>query len=337
MAEIPYGGAPGGAPLRAGNLVNYAGAFVSLALVVGVSVWGYRLLVRDVSGVPVVRAMEGPMRSAPDNPGGEIALHTGLSVNAVQAQGGVAALQDTLTLAPTQPFLPLEDLEVAPVTQTPEVSQADPLGVAVPEIEADLAALDAPEIMPIDPDRPLTVEDVLALADLIAAGAAPMSDRAEGEDVPVRVSVADVVSDVTEAAPATPAVIAVSVPGVSRSLRPLTRPTSGFPAPVITPVVATAPDSEPAAGNEAVIPAGTKLVQLGAFDSADIAASEWTRLSSSFGDYMDGKERLIQRAQSGGRTFYRLRAMGFADLSEARRFCSALMAEDAACIPVVVR
>ncbi len=332
MAENPYGGAPGGAPLRAGNLVNYAGAFVSLALVAGVGVWGYKLLVRDVTGVPVVRAMEGPMRSAPDNPGGEIALHTGLSVNAVQAQGGVAAPQDTLTLAPTQPSLPLEDLEVAPVAQTPEVSPADPLGV-----ESDVAALDAPQTTPIDPDRPLTVEEVLALADLIAAGAAPMSDLAEGEDVPVLVSVADVVSDVAEAAPATPAVIAASVPGVSRSLRPLTRPASGFPAPVITPVVATAPDSAPAAVNEAVIPAGTKLVQLGAFDSADIAASEWTRLSSSFGDYMDGKERLIQRAQSGGRTFYRLRAMGFADLSDARRFCSALMAEDAACIPVVVR
>ncbi|MFT5743785.1 MAG: hypothetical protein ACI86S_001859 [Paracoccaceae bacterium] len=332
MAEIPFGGAPGGAPLRAGNLVNYAGAFVSLALVAGVGVWGYKLLVRDVTGVPVVRAMEGPMRSAPDNPGGEIALHTGLAVNAVQAQGGVAAPQDTLTLAPTQPSLPLEDLEVAPVAQTPEVSPADPLGV-----EADVAALDTPQTTPIDPDRPLTVEEVLALADLIAAGAAPLSDLAEGEDVPVLVSVADVVSDVAEAASATPAVIAASVPGVSRSLRPLTRPASGFPAPVITPVVATAPDSAPAAVNEAVIPAGTKLVQLGAFDSADIAASEWTRLSSSFGDYMDGKERLIQRAQSGGRTFYRLRAMGFADLSDARRFCSALMAEDAACIPVVVR
>ena len=56
-----------------------------------------------------------------------------------------------------------------------------------------------------------------------------------------------------------------------------------------------------------------------------------------FAEFMDGREHLIQEAASGGRAFFRLRATGFADLDEARRFCSALVAEDAACIPVVVR
>ncbi len=46
---------------------------------------------------------------------------------------------------------------------------------------------------------------------------------------------------------------------------------------------------------------------------------------------------MIQKAESGGRTFYRLRAMGFADLSDARRFCSALVAGNADCIPVTTR
>ncbi len=49
------------------------------------------------------------------------------------------------------------------------------------------------------------------------------------------------------------------------------------------------------------------------------------------------KSRVVQTAQSGGRTFYRLRASGFADEGEARRFCSALLAEDTACIPVALR
>ena len=82
------------------------------------------------------------------------------------------------------------------------------------------------------------------------------------------------------------------------------------------------------------IPAGTRLSQLGAFDSPEVARKEWDRLSARFGDYMDGKQRVIQKAQSGGRTFYRLRAIGFADLNDARRFCSALVAERADCIPV---
>jgi hypothetical protein len=76
-------------------------------------------------------------------------------------------------------------------------------------------------------------------------------------------------------------------------------------------------------------------VQLGAFDSAEVAGREWERLVTKFGEYMDGKERVIQRAESGGRVFYRLRAMGFADLSDSRRFCAALVAERADCIPVV--
>ena len=41
------------------NLTNFAGAAVSLALIAGVSVWGYKLVMRDVSGIPVVRAAEG--------------------------------------------------------------------------------------------------------------------------------------------------------------------------------------------------------------------------------------------------------------------------------------
>jgi hypothetical protein len=85
------------------------------------------------------------------------------------------------------------------------------------------------------------------------------------------------------------------------------------------------------------LPEGTKLVQLGAFDSPEIAAREWTRVAGRFGEFMGGKSRVIQEAESGGRTFYRLRAQGFADLSEARRFCAALVAEDAPCIPVVAR
>ena len=46
---------------------------------------------------------------------------------------------------------------------------------------------------------------------------------------------------------------------------------------------------------------------------------------------------MIQEAESGGRTFYRLRALGFDDLSDARRFCSVLVAENADCIPVTAR
>ena len=97
------------------NMVNAAGAIVSLALIVGVGVWGYKLLVRDVTGIPVVEAIDGPMREAPTDPGGTIANHIGLSVNEVAAEGVAAAAQDTVLLAPAK-------LTLMPVIWSPQSS-----------------------------------------------------------------------------------------------------------------------------------------------------------------------------------------------------------------------
>ena len=52
---------------------------------------------------------------------------------------------------------------------------------------------------------------------------------------------------------------------------------------------------------------------------------------------MAGKGLVLQPAESGGRTFYRLRATGFEDEDDARRFCAAFVAQSATCIPVPQR
>jgi hypothetical protein len=328
-----------------GNVVTLAGAALSLTLAVGVAVWGYKILMRDVTGVPVVRAMQDEMRVAPENPGGEIAAHTGLAVNAVPAEGGAAAPEDKLVLAPVEVPLQDEDLAVAPAEAE---TAADPAGETVADGAAAPATADAPEPRPADatparitpasadateaaPTRDsLNAEEVLALADDIAADTAPLSDLPEGEDAPVQLAVNGVSrTDVVDP----------GVPGVANSLRPRVRPASLAPAPESTQTDSAqdAPDAPAAPTLTGPLPEGTKLVQLGAFDSPEIAAREWTRVAGRFGDFMGGKSRVIQEAESGGRTFYRLRAQGFSDLSEARRFCAALVAEDAPCIPVVVR
>jgi cell division protein FtsN len=81
---------------------------------------------------------------------------------------------------------------------------------------------------------------------------------------------------------------------------------------------------------------GTDLVQLGAFSSPALAAEEWARLESRFGALMNGRERVVQVSTQSSGTWYRLRASGFADRDDARRFCAALQAEGAECIAVVV-
>ncbi len=340
------------------------GGVLSLALVGLIGVWGYKVVLREVLGVPVVTAEAGPMRVEPADPGGVITADAGLSVNAVAADGTAAPPSDVLTLAPPTAGLAPEDLEVAHDAEAGEVlpRSAEPAPVeaaraaiaeaqeaAAPSV-ATAAAAEAPvsaapaqatltaALLPAD--RTMTPEEVLAFADSIAAGAEPLQPLAEA--APAETS-AETPAE-TPIAPATTRVPA-DVPGVAVSLRPPPRPAAPAAGAVgrVEGVTLTAAQA-PAAAEEAEavaltasVPTGTNLVQLGAFDSPEIAAAEWERLQGPFGEFLDGKERVIQEAESGGRTFFRLRAMGFEDLAAARRLCAALVAEDAGCIPVVVQ
>jgi len=261
------------------------GALMSLALVIGMVVWGVQTLTRDVSGIPVVRAAKGPVRVQPEDPGGAKVRNQGFAVNDVAADGTAAAPADTLILAPE----PLDlSFETVPV-----------------EAEAERAA----------PQTVESEEDMMALAESIAADIEPLEQ-------------------VQPAAMEAPS--ATVTGGLGKSLRPKLRPGLAAAVEPSTPPVELASGAVRDV-DAATIPVGTRLAQLGAFKTEEIARKEWTRLEVKFGDYLEGKERVIQKAESGGRTFYRLRAMGFADLGDARRFCSALVAERAECIPVVTR
>ncbi|NCQ23811.1 MAG: SPOR domain-containing protein [Rhodobacteraceae bacterium CG17_big_fil_post_rev_8_21_14_2_50_63_15] len=287
------------------RFTHIAGATLSLALIAGIGVWGYRLILRDVSGVPVVRAIEGPMRVQPEDPGGSATDHQGLSVNAIAADGVAADPADRLILAPPPLELSLEDVPhgAAPAKvsdATPRAEAGDP--APEPEAERMLKVAAVP------------AED--AADDLDADAGADLSSKDPGFVQPTPVT-----------------------GGLGQSLRPRPRPEMSGTLPE---AVARAVASAQSAGGVTEIdperiPAGTRLAQLGAFDSPEVARAEWDRLSVKFQDYLDGKQRVVQRAESGGRTFYRLRVMGFADLSDARRFCSAMVAERAECIPVVAR
>ena len=295
------------------NLTNMVAAGLSVALIVGVGVWGYKLMVRDVTGLPVVKAISGEMRVLPDNPGGELALNQGLAVNEVAAAGTAAAPTDTLVLAPKPVALAVEDTPVSAQVVAP-VQQPAPLDLSAPI--ADLDGLVSSQTATDTPEAG-SVEDLIRQ---LTQGADPINN----------VSGAKVVSAVTNVTYET----TIQAAGLRRSLRPLLRPDSA-PAvviPVSAPAKATVTDVDPTS-----VPAGTRLVQLGAFDSAEVARSQWDKIEGRFGDFLQGKSRIVQKANSGGRTFYRLRAMGFSDLSDARRFCSALLAENADCIPVVTR
>lgn len=304
-------GAPGPARL-ARRYVNLAGAVTSLALVAGLGYWGYKLAVRDVQGVPVIQALDGPMRVSPENPGGEIIDYQGLAVNDVAAVGAAAPMPDVLVLAPRP--IELSDEDMAGLAGAASVNPS--LVAARVPGETDLALAAAP---PAESASPTEVAIDAALAE--ALGEAPVED-----DVLVEAPVVDLANP----EPAPEGAITVS------------------PRPKVRPAVAAAANAG-AATSEAIavtasievdpatIPAGTRLVQFGAFDSADDARAEWVRLQGQFGELMADKRLVLQPAESGGRTFYRLRALGFEDEADARRFCTAFVAKATICIPVPQR
>ncbi len=340
MAEIPMGahGAPKGESSNAALLVNRAGMFVSLALVVGTGVWGFQILSRDVSGVPVVRALEGPMRIQPDDPGGRQAGHQGLMVNQVAADGSAAGPADQVIVAPP----PISLTERDRVSGTPVVVQPTESPSAVPRLvetekltevvaRAPSAPIVAPE--PLDVSKPLSVEE---LANQLSAGAKPLETIEVDEVKPIQVALSEPEPAVEEVAGAPKREIKG---GLKRSLRPVLRPAS-LPTKAQGTQVASIDAAVQGALQEVdaeTIPAGTRLVQLGAYASPEIARAEWDKLQQRFDTYLGDKSRVIEKASSGGRVFYRLRAMGFETVSDARRLCSALKAENADCIPVTTR
>ncbi len=293
---------------RAGTLTrltNLAGAAVSLALVVGIGVWGYKLLVRDVSGIPLVRAVAGEMRVRPENPGGQLAEHQGLSVNTIAAIGEAEKPADQVKLAPEQIYLTEED---------------QPMPAFDNDSDEDLPMDGNPRVDVAGAIDSGSVEDLVAQ---LTNGVAPLEDF-DSETVPVLASVS--IQDVPQV---------LSGDGMRTSLRPTIRPRSArAAAPAAVTLAAATSASEI---DSSSLPAGTRLVQLGAFDSPEIARAQWGKLNARFGPYLEGKNRIVQEARSGGRTFYRLRAQGFEDIADARRFCSSLLAESVDCIPVVTR
>ncbi|MCF1710061.1 SPOR domain-containing protein [Tabrizicola sp. J26] len=325
------------APGRMQSYVNIAGALTSLALVIGLGVWGYKLAVRDVSGIPVVRAMAGPMRIAPQEPGGEIAAHVGLSVNEIAAEGGAAPLPERMVLAPKPLDLAAEDASGEMLAAKGSAAPADaatPVLASLPRAPStDGSVAPLVPLVPVEQVTETPAIDEGALPD-VETTAAPVNDTPTETDSAVALEDA-VNGALAEALGTVDTASVADTSGVSASIRPQRRPEGDGSAEA-------ASNQHEAAQVTAVIDVasitpGSRLVQLGAFDDEAGAKAEWVKLQELFGDLIAPKSMVLQTATAGGRTFVRLRAYGFDDDADARRFCAALLAENATCIPVVQR
>ncbi|MBD0864895.1 MAG: SPOR domain-containing protein, partial [Rhodobacteraceae bacterium] len=216
------------------KVTNLVAAAVSLLLIIGVGVWSYKLIMRDVRGIPIVRAVEGPMRVQPEHPGGQPVDHQGLAVNEVVAQGTVAVPADRLILAP-RPVLLLDEDQPS--------EQLDKVTVATNFL---------PDTQAVDPAEAVIISNTIPVvfhSGSIGASVDALSNGVASLDPP----------------PGTKPHIVVEGLGHKQSVRPLARPAS-----LVKPVFARTVEV-PAATLEVeptTLPAGTNLIQLGTYDSA---------------------------------------------------------------------
>ena len=286
------------------NMIFYwTGAALSLFLLAGAIGWSYQLIVRDVNQIPIVRAQLGPLRVAPDNPGGLTAANQGLSVTQL-AVNEKPLLSNEIYLAPAAEILNEENLALK-VKEEYESNKVDG-AFEIKEVNAENSM--NLEALPDKKEVDSRSNDVGVLSK------AAFSQK--------KIEIENAVS------------LALSItndPDKSLSwLRPKIRPVGFYRNDNIT--------EDQIVSNEPMpkLPIGSAVVQLGAFDSKSLAESEWQRFEKILGSILIPKKMVIQKAESGGKIFYRLRASGFSDISDARQFCTAI-SDKVACIPVVTR
>lgn len=286
------------------NMIFYwTGAALSLFLLAGAIGWSYQLIVRDVNQIPIVRAQLGPLRVAPDNPGGLTAANQGLSVTQL-AVNEKPLLSNEIYLAPAAEILNEENLALK-VKEEYESNKVDG-AFEIKEVNAENSM--NLEALPDQKEVDIRSNDVGVLSK------AAFSQK--------KIEIENAVS------------LALSItnePDKSLSwLRPKIRPVGFYRNGNIT--------EDQIVSNEPMpkLPIGSAVVQLGAFDSKSLAESEWQRFEKILGSILIPKKMVVQKAESGGKIFYRLRASGFSDISDARQFCTAI-SDKVACIPVVTR
>ena len=286
------------------NMIFYwTGAALSLSLLAGAIGWSYQLIVRDINQIPIVRAQLGPLRVAPDDPGGLTAANQGLSVTQL-AVNEKPLLSNEIHLAPAAEILNAEHLALQ-VTEHVK-SNTDDETFEIKEVNAE-NGINLKEVFnEIEVDNSSKNEVVLSKV-------AFSQKKIEIENaVSLALSITD---DPVDS-------LTLLRPKIRPMISRLNNKTTG----------------DQLVNNELIskLPIGSAVVQLGAFENKNLAKSEWQRFEKLLGSILFSKKMIVQKAESGGKIFYRLRASGFDDISDARQFCSAI-SDRVACIPVVTR
>ena len=289
------------------SIFSIFGAVISVNLILWAGYWTYNIISRDINGIPIVAAQPGPLRVAPDTPGGIEAENIELAVTKIASQE-LPPNPKAVELAPSTEKLTPDDLTIFQAIRQKKIIDRQAalnnqihLGVIEPNLSKEIS-LEPVNTVTNTANYSITENQSELVAAALALALKPSADNL----------IANAVAQ-----------------NKFTQIKPRLRPGSLLEASVSTTETVIRPAL-------ASVETGLAVVQFGTFATETVAFEEWDRLSKNLSVILDGRPKYVERIKRNGNEIYRLRLGGFVNIDDASRFCSAVISQEN-CVPVIAK
>lgn len=289
------------------SIFSIFGAVISVNLILWAGYWTYNIISRDINGIPIVAAQPGPLRVAPDTPGGIEAENIELAVTKIASQE-LPPNPKAVELAPGTEKLTPDDLTIFQAIRQKKIIDRQAalnnqihLGVIEPNLSKEIS-LEPVNTVTNTANYSITENQSELVAAALALALKPSADNL----------IANAVAQ-----------------NKFKQIKPRLRPGSLLEASVSTTETVIRPAL-------ASVETGLAVVQFGTFATETVAFEEWDRLSKNLSVILDGRPKYVERIKRNGNEIYRLRLGGFVNIDDASRFCSAVISQEN-CVPVIAK
>ena len=289
------------------SIFSIFGAVISLNLILWAGYWTYNIISRDINGIPIVAAQPGPLRVAPDTPGGIEAENIELAVTKIASQE-LPPNPKAVELAPSTEKLTPDDLTIFQAIRQKKIIDRQAalnnqihLGVIEPNLSKEIS-LEPVNTVTNTANYSITENQSELVAAALALALKPSADNLIGNAV---------------------------AQNKFKQIKPRPRPGSLLEVRVSTTETVMRPAL-------ASVETGLAVVQFGTFATETVAFEEWDRLSKNLSVILDGRPKYVERIKRNGTEIYRLRLGGFVNIDDASRFCSAVISQEN-CVPVIAK
>ena len=289
------------------SIFSIFGAVISLNLILWAGYWTYNIISRDINGIPIVAAQPGPLRVAPDTPGGIEAENIELAVTKIASQE-LPPNPKAVELAPGTEKLTPDDLTIFQAIKQKKIIDRQAalnnqihLGVIEPNLSKEIS-FEPVNTVTNTANYSITENQSELVAAALALALKPSADNLIGNAV---------------------------AQNKFKQIKPRPRPNSLLEVSVSTTETVIRPAL-------ASVETGLAVVQFGTFATETVAFEEWDRLSKNLSVILDGRPKYVERIKRNGNEIYRLRLGGFVNIDDASRFCSAVISQEN-CVPVIAK